>query len=593
MALSKQELEELESLRAEFKSPSRQPGQVSEMNYSVGGAESGASQAPAQKSTLSKEEEAELFALRQEFSAPQAPSSFMDRAQTQLESFGNSVTLGYLPQIQAGFEKVNNFISDPSGGVDAQLEAQGFQLPKQDYVNLRDENIKRQQGQAERNPYDAAAGMIAGIGVQAPLLAGAVIPKAAGMAGRVGSSIATGFSLGAASNPGDTEGQVNPLQGQERLSNAAMGGALGAGGQLVGEGVARVGSAVKNSPVFLDKVSKIKAFKAAGATLKDFRSARGNNSPEAIGETLLSKNIVSAGDSLEDIASKLSAARKETGQSIRDVYSRVKDSLSGNGAQSFTPKEVKFLNKTKIDGKKIADEARVKILDAFKNNLGNTEEKKKVLTVLDDLAAMGDNIDINDALEAKINIDAQMNYSKKINELPIVQQQLKTVRDYINKSIQDNVRAVGIVIKDKGLVKQLKTANKEYGQIATAERFAVDKVSRDSANQFFSLGDNLSGGAGATIGAASGDSLEEKVKNGLIGYVTGRVANKYGRASLPIISRSAKLLGESLKKPAALAKYGEPLIEAAKRSPQEFQALLNQFGKDPEFIRITESRGAR
>lgn len=511
-----------------------------------------------------------------------------DRAQTQLESFGNTVSMGYLPHIQAAFEKIN---PNPTANVDEQLRAQGFQIEDPSYVQMRDENILRQQDQAQRNKSDAIAGTLGGMAVQAPLIAKTAAQFGAGQVptviGRIKDSVTTGFGLGAISNPGDTQGQLNVLQGTERLTNAGTGGALGAAGQAGGDALAKAGSAIKNAPKTFDTISKVKAFKSVGAMLKDFRAARGNNSPEAIGETLLSKGIVNAGDSLEDMAEKLTTSKQETGQTIRNIYKGVGDYISGaSKTQQLTPRQIKLLDGTKLNGQKIAGDARVEIIKAFKNNPGNQEAKAKVLSALDDIAAMGDDIDIQDMLESRVNLDAQINYAKKMNDLPIVQQQLKTLRDKLHTAIQTRVRAVGVVVKDKELINQLKTANKEYGHLATAEAIAKDKISRESANNFFSLGDNLSAGAGATIGAASGDSLEDKVKNGLIGFVTGRVASKYGRYSLPMISRASKKLGEALKQPANFAKYGEPLIEAAKRSPQEFQALLNQLGKEPEFAKL-------
>ncbi len=604
MDLTPEEIQELEQLRAEFSQPQRQ----------------------AQSSDLTPEELAELKQLRAEFGGDRTPGQFpvstlppdkgivlegqatgqttqkgfldtlADKAQTQLESFGNAVSFGYLPHLQAAFEKIN---PDPSGGLDDQLRAQGFTVPDQSYVSLRDENIERQEAQARRNPADALAGSISGMATQTPIIAERAaafgLGKVPGMLNRVKDSVATGFGLGAVANPGDTKGQVSILQGQERLTNAGKGGAIGVAGQAGGEAMAKAGATIKSAPQTLDKLSKVKAFKAVGAMLKDFRSARGNNSPEAIGETLLKRNIVNAGDSLEDMASKLTANKQEVGQKIGDIYRRVKN-LVNTGIDDvtglrLTPREQKILSTSKLNGQKIAGEARVEILKAFKNNPGNQEAKSKVLSALDDVAAMGDDIDLSDLLEAKSNIDAQINYAKKINDLPIVQQQLKTLRDSVNKAIQKRVDSVGSIVKDKDLIKSLKEANREYGHLATAEGVAKDKISRESANRFFSLGDRLSSGAGATIGVASGETVEDKVKNGLIGFATGAIAGRYGRYSLPMVSRASKRLGEALQKPANLAKYGEPLIEAAKRSPQEFQALLNQLGKDPEFIKLAVPGG--
>lgn len=599
MALTPEEMKELESLRAEL-SQQRAPS----------------------NSGLTPEEMAELQALRTEFGGDRSPGQiplnslpenqgnvpegqlpgqnqapvsqgFWDKAQTQLESFGNTVSFGYLPQIQAAFEKIN---PDPTGGIDDELRAQGFNIPEHGYVQMRDENIRRQEEQALRNPADALAGSIAGMATQAPIIAERAaafgLGKVPGLVNRIKDSATTGFGLGAITNPGDIEGQVNLLQGSERLSNAGMGGAFGAAGQSVGEFVAKSGATIKNAPKTLEKLSKIKAFKAAGAMLKDFRNARGDKAAEEVGETLLKKGIVSAGDSLEDIAGKTVIAKTEAGQRIRDVYSQVKQTLD-NPNLILKPKEARLLDSTKLNGEKIAGDIRVRLLKTQKATVGSSEVKGKIDEILADITALGDDVNIADMLAARNSLDKRINYGKKVGELPLLQQQMSAARQEITKAIQNRVRAVGVVTKDKSLINTLKEANKEFGQLSMVEDFATDKISRENANRFFSLGDRLGSVSGATIGALSGDTPEEKIKNGLIGLATGAVAEKYGRYSLPMISRAAKGLGEALKKPAAFAKYGEPLIEAAKRSPQEFQALLNQLGKDPEFVKLATPAGGR
>jgi hypothetical protein len=67
-----------------------------------------------------------------------------DRAQTQLESFGNTVAAGYLPHLQALQEKY--LMPNPNAEVDTQLKAQGFNTEEEpSYVQMRDQNIKRQE----------------------------------------------------------------------------------------------------------------------------------------------------------------------------------------------------------------------------------------------------------------------------------------------------------------------------------------------------------------------------------------------------------------------------------------------------------------
>ncbi len=520
--------------------------------------------------------------------APQS-SDLADQYQTQLENFGNVVAAGHLPQLQAMFER---FLSpDATSEVDEKLKAEGFQLPERGYVQMRDENIKSQDASNERNPLSAAIGTGAGIVVQAPLIAktaASAVGKGVSMLGRAKGAAATGFGLGAANNPGDVEGELNPLQGEERLMNAGKGAVFGLATQGAGEVIGKAGEVVKNAPKTLERAANSSAFKATGAMLKDFRKAFGNNTPEEIGKTLIAKKIVQAGDSLEQIAIKTSTAKQEAGQTIRKVYDQVNKFIGGaaTGAQKFTRREQALLDSTKLNGTKIAGDARVAVIKAFKNSPGNTEAKAKVLSALDDVAAMGDDIELPDLIEARMGIDDQINYAKKMGDLPIVQQQLKTLRDSIHKAIQQRVRAVGVVVKDKKLIENLRTANKEYGHLATAEKTAVDRISRTEANNFFSLGDKIVGAAAGAGDITRAESPEDAAKSIITGFLTAylsRQGRTYGPAMLSATSRK---FGEALQKPAAMAKFGEPLIEAAKRSPQEFQALINQLGKDPEFTKL-------
>jgi hypothetical protein len=519
--------------------------------------------------------------------AAEAPRADLgDQLQTQLESFGNTVTMGHLPHIQAIFEK---YLSpDAVAAVDEELRAKGFDVPERSYVQARDENIARQDAQAKRNPESAVTGALGAMAVTAPIMSAVAGGNAAvqGLGGfsRLRNAAGTGFAFGALQNPGDEAGVVNPLQGSERLSNAKFGAAIGTGGQAIGDGVAKIGSTIKNAPEMLDRLSKVKAFKAAGAMLKDFRAARGDKAAEEVGETLLNKNIVSAGDTIDDIYTKTTAAKNEAGQKIRNIYSDVKTFLS-NSAQNLKPKEQQLLQMTSLDGKV----ARTKItnrLNKFQQNkAGATQVQGKIDSVLAEIEKLPD--DIGDWLEYRNSVDDLINYAKEQKDLPLYQQQLHGVRDEMTKMIQNRVRAVGKIVKDPDMISNLRSTNKEFGQLATVERFAKDRVARDNANRFFSLGDRVTSSAGATIGALSGDTPEERIKNGLIGFVGGRIAGKYGRHSTAMAARGAQALGKALQKPAAFAKFGEPLIEAAKRSPQEFQSLIQQFSQNPEFQKLS------
>jgi len=156
-------------------------------------------------------------------------TSFGEKAQTALENLGNMTTLGYLPQLQAA--------SGPY--VDKAMDyVLGEKSEPKSYVQRRDEANARIKKESAENPNSALAGKAAGFIISAgatpelPFLKGAGILKGA----QRGAIYGAGF--GAASNPGDVEGTVDPAQLGNRAENAirgaGFGAALGAGFGIIG-----------------------------------------------------------------------------------------------------------------------------------------------------------------------------------------------------------------------------------------------------------------------------------------------------------------------------------------------------------------------
>jgi hypothetical protein len=508
-----------------------------------------------------------------------------DDAMPGLESIGNAISLGYLPQIQAFVE--NNLMPNPTAEVDAQLKEQGFQVPEQSYVNLRDENIKRQEIQAQQNPEKVLGGNILGAITTAPIMAGAGqavgLGQKAGALNRFKDAAIFGAGYGAAVNPGDTEGEVNPIQAGERGINAAKSAAMGLVAQGAGEAVAKGSEAIKKAPGVFDKAGNVTAVKSIGAIGRDMKKLFKNNGASELGDTLIKNNIVSAGDTLEDVAQKALAAKSETGKKIGEIYKRTSEELKN---ANLAGKNKKLLEITELDGEKLADISMKRIEKSLKNDLARTEVKNKIKDTLDELKGKGNKIDLLDLQEMKTKLDKRINYDKALKDMPEVQQEFKNIRDVLSKAIQNRVRVLGRVSGNKELVNELRDANKLYGQYSKAESIASNRAREIEGQRFLSLTETISGSAGATVGAMTGDSPEERVKNAMIGFVAGATAKKADKFLTPAIARSAKRLGKVLQSPANFAKYGEPLIEAAKKSPQEFQAFIKQLNNDPEFKKI-------
>lgn len=163
---------------------------------------------------------------------PIQSSSKADMAQTALENFGNAVTLGYLPQLQAAGQPI---VDKAVGAIT------GADPDPQSYVQSRDENIARIAKESEENPKSALAGKAAGLISGAALAPELPFLKGGGWAKAAGRGAVYGAGYGAAQNPGDKPGEISPLQAEDRAENAAYGiptgGAFGLGGNLLGKGI--------------------------------------------------------------------------------------------------------------------------------------------------------------------------------------------------------------------------------------------------------------------------------------------------------------------------------------------------------------------
>lgn len=246
------------------------------------------------------------------FMAQQATQSPADaggpgtgQAQTALESFGNGAALGYLPQMQAGAESGVNTLGDIKdkalqtiglpqlASIDAQLKQQGFKLPDASYVEARDADIARQKAQASTNPVTAAAARLAG-GAASGIAATPLLPEAAassGLAAKIMNSALQGAKVGGAyglaANPGDTAGQVNPLQAGDRVEGAKAGAAMG---MAFGVAIPVAGAAAKASQSALLEVGSriakvdpevVNNYWSAPQAVKDLAVSSGGSVPEA------------------------------------------------------------------------------------------------------------------------------------------------------------------------------------------------------------------------------------------------------------------------------------------------------------------------
>jgi hypothetical protein len=487
----------------------------------------------------------------------QPETSMGDKAQTYLENFGNAVSLGYLPQLQAGATKG--------------LEAVGA-LPETKYLDERDANIQRIAQESERNPEAATIGKIGGtisggfMAPEAPVLKGAGLMKSIGR----GAIIGTGY--GAAQNPGDVPGELSPLQAEERAKNAGKGALIGAG-MGAASSVAQKGiSALRNSADAAQEVANTQAVRASGGMLKDFRKMNARNQVDDIGQFALDNKIVEAGDSVHDVAEKANDFRKQSGDNLSKIYSEAQSAAEQNkaaNAMEVNPNAPKQIGTAQVDANvrgfnpsRDSDE----ILKSVQDEMGDSPKAASALNeakaYMEQLKSKyGDNIlDPKVANNIKTELDKEINYNRNpLTKDPAKEQAYSQMRDYINKAVQNHVDDLGNATGNPELANQLKQANKDYGYARQLQNMAQDRVSRETANRMFGLTDTIAAGAGGIAGLAEGAAMGHPIEGGIVGLGAGLVnkaARTYGpsvlagaaNAAAPILEKTAVPLGNALSK---------------------------------------------
>lgn len=511
----------------------------------------------------------------------QAQPTGEDRpGEAALAGFGNAASFGYLPQLQAAAEKLT---PDPSSGVDEKLKAQGFQIkqPSQDYVSLRDQNIDRLQGLQASNPKSYLAGGVAGTVASVPAVGGALgkvglaSAPASGILGRVGQAAAGGAAQGLIQNPGDTEGEVDLLQGKERLNNAALGAATGAVAQGATEGIKKSSDLILNLPNTLKEYAQLKAFKSSGAMLKDYRKAAERGRIGQMGQEMIDQGLVKAGSTFEDVAQKSSELKQKAGKVIGDTYQAASQKLENpEFLRSLSPAQLTLIEKTNLNSIEFAKELGDRFSVELKGKAGSKSALNAVQNTLEELSANGKLSNMSQIQDFKEGLDDAIKYNYELSKEPLTKQYLFKIRDYLKDKIQDRIGALDQVLGSDSL-ESLKEANKQYGTWAEISRISKDRVHRENANRFKSLTDTIAGVGGAGAGAVTGGLL----KGDLEGTVKGAALG----AGLGLLSKGSRLYGNPLLVQGA-SKLGSALGAIPQPATRAVSATSGLLSKNPVLL---------
>lgn len=478
-----------------------------------------------------------------------------------LQGFGQAGTLGYLPQIQAGAQRAVESIASFIPGTDAyetqKLREQGFNIPEQDYTQARDQFAQYQQQLERENPKSYTAGQVAG-GLASSI--GAAPMAGASTIAKIGQAAKTGAAYGFLKNPGETEGDISPLQIEERLKNASIDAVFGAAGQGVLSGASMAASKVKELPTTLKRYAELKSLKSAGAMLKDFRKAFGNKKAYQLGREVLDSGIVASGDDIADIAKKAEIARVASGNKISSIYDKA-DNVIGT---KFDPNEIKD----------IVLNYSVEASDRLKGRIDQAEISQKMQGILDEIAS-NPSPTFKELKTLRQSIDDQINYSRATNDMPMYQSELVALRNKIQEGVKNKLQKV-----NPKLAKDLVKENKSYSNLAEISKMAKDKAAREESNSAFGLRERISGGVGATIGATMGGA-PGAIIGGAVGAITTKVARQYGT---PLVAKVADKAARTLEKnPQLLGEFAQPLLKAASENPEAFVKIISKLRTDPKF----------
>lgn len=550
----------------------------------------------AQPVGLTPQEQAELDAINIELSTTRLEATGAEKAEAALTGFGETATFGFLPQIQAGVEQVVESLT-PKDDVTKELEEKGFKIREtgDGFVSKRDRAIRRIERLEKLAPTASTIGSVAGALVSPAPGVGAAksIPglskavKAISKSKLASAGVAGGIT-GAIQNPGDTEGVVDPFQLSERAKNAALGFLTGGAGQAVIGGAGKALNAFVKTPQAIKGFAEMRALKSSGAMLKDFRKLAGKAKENKVGRFLLDKNIVEAGDSLEDILKKSEALKQANGQTIGDIYRKATEKLSDlNFVKGLSAGKRKALEETVIDAEKIANNLRKKITNKLKGKAGSETVLNRINKELDTLAENGSDVNLQDLREIRQSFDELVNWSKQVGELGSLQQSFVTIREGLKEAAEKRLKSLDDVL-DADDLSRLRNANENYSILADITKISKDRIQRDNANRYFSLGDRVTAASGGAIAAASGNP-EEAIKNGLTGLLLGAAAGRVGRTvGGPAAAKAADKLGKLLQKPANFLRFGQPIIDKASNNPEQLGIFLQQLSLDPEFKEILD-----
>jgi len=327
---------------------------------------------------MSSVSDAALAMLAGEQSEPAAPQT--GPLEAGAEAVRQGAFLGYVPQLKGAGAAAGDLLA---GG--------GIEGAKQAYLSKRDETSRELARMQQEQPVASFVGTMAG-GMAMPGLGAA---KGVGLGAKMLKGAGLGAGVGAAYNPGDAEGQISPIQAEDRAVNAGIGALLGAGAAGAGRALEKGAEAQKYIRAVKDSAGLSKQVRAeiekAGRSLTEKQiSPRAN----ALNELLRGKSIEVNPQMMEGVDPRIKGIVEKFGQERPAGMQE----LSAKNAQRLK----RYMDQVEANYGKAAlfdptarakSEEAKKVADVFRNKLSALDPSVSQLN-----REMADNIRLRDVM---------------------------------------------------------------------------------------------------------------------------------------------------------------------------------------------------
>jgi len=478
--------------------------------------------------------------------------SAVDSGKAFLDNFGNTALMGYGAQAKALVEK-------PLYG--ALNAITGNDVEPDDYLKARDGYLRESKKLSDEHPIASGAGMLAG-GLSTALIPGVGAAKGATALARIGNAAKTSAVIGGAYNPGDTEGEISPLQLGDRGINAAKGFVIGGGLQGLGEGVSK---AVTGSGNYFKNLAEEKAVKATGAMKRDFKNLGSQEKVNDLGRTLLDEKIVTPFSRPKEIANRIGSKIGETADDLKVQLQKADDVLQrpeGFNMENATTDQINAYLKGQPSTKQIRDNLVAEIKQSYKG--APEEELAPAIDKIDMwLKNKPEYMSVSELQELKTGLN---NFLKKSDfyapQPSIAKEGLLSIRKGAKEAIEGKANAAAEVMGEAG--GGIKATNKRFGQLLEAQDLVDDAIGRDAANRSISLTDTISGAAGGTIA-------------GIPGAIASTAGNKLGRMY------GNSLMATGFDKVSKTLLQSPRFLKMSQENPKAFASMVNGLANNPKF----------